>query len=1006
MVSPVEKQIYLFMLVIVTLVSVSSFKVATSASLSAPSSRSPEGQEAEALLKWRDSLDNQNQSLMSSWFGKSPCNWTGIACNEFRSITNISLSSIGLRGTLYAFGFSSFPSLLSLDLYHNSFYGSIPSSLGNLSKLIYLDLSFNQLFGRIPSEIGLMTSLHKLYLDDNAINGSIPEEIGSLSSLKVLGLSGNSLTGPIPASIWNMGNLSLLYLLKNELTGTVPQEVGNLKSLNQLHLQFNNLTGPIPASIGNLVNLTILALLENNFYGSIPPTLGNLTKLTLLDVQQNQLSGPIPPEIGKLKLVFKLGLFINNLNGSIPGEFKNLTNLQNLGVGSNMLSGYLPPDICTGGLLVNFTANDNYFIGSVPKSFRNCSSLYRVRLDRNQLSGNISEDIGVYPHLNYIDLSYNNFYGELSQKWGQCQSLQSLKISNNRISRRIPPQLGESLQLQVLDLSSNYLVGAIPKELGRLASLFDLNLGGNKLSDSVPLEIGRLSNLEKLNLAANNLSGYIPKQLYGCLKLLNLNLSTNGLKESLPSEIGSLESLQVLDLSHNLLRGEIPPQFGELENLEALNLSHNELSGSFPSTFDNMLQLTAIDISYNQLEGPLPNIKVFNEAPIEALESNKGLCGNATGLKKCQSTIRNRKKNKNIILIAALILGTLFLGFIVVGFLYIRRHQTVRKAHEMPRGAQTENLFDIWSYDGKLVYEDIIEATEEFDSKHCVGAGGHASVYKAMLQTGQIVAVKKLHTLQDGGIANIKAFESEIRALSEIRHRNIVKLYGFCAHPRHSFLVYQFLEGGSLERVLRNDREATMFEWTARLNLVKSVADALSYMHHDCLPPIVHRDISSKNILLDLELVAYISDFGTARILKPDSSNWTSFAGTFGYTAPEFAYTMEVNEKCDVYSFGVLALEVIMGKHPGDLLISVLSSTTSTALDTPLRDVLDQRLSPPKDQVAEKVMFVVKLAFSCLQTNPQCRPTMQQVSQELSIPKVPLPLTLDKVALEQLVSHA
>ena len=158
----------------------------------------------------------------------------------------------------------------------------------------------------------------------------------------------------------------------------------------------------------------------------------------------------------------------------------------------------------------------------------------------------------------------------------------------------------------------------------------------------------------------------------------------------------------------------------------------------------------------------------------------------------------------------------------------------------MERETQTENLFAIWSYDGRLVYEDILAATEEFGSKHCVGAGAHASVYKAKLQTGQIVAVKKLHTMQEGGIANLKAFESEIRALSEIHHHNIVKFCGFCAHPRHSFLVYQFLEGGSLERVLNNDNEATMFEWISRINLVKSVVNALSYMHHDCLPPIVH----------------------------------------------------------------------------------------------------------------------------------------------------------------------
>ncbi|KAM1016424.1 hypothetical protein ACFX13_046862 [Malus domestica] len=435
-----------------------------------------------------------------------------------------------------------------------------------------------------------------------------------------------------------------------------------------------------------------------------------------------------------------------------------------------------------------------------------------------------------------------------------------------------------------------------------------------------------------------------------------------------------------------------------------MNLSHNELSGSFPSSFGNMLHLTAIDVSYNQLEGLLPNIKDFNEAPVEALENSKGFCCNATGLKPCQSTIRNTKKNNNnIIIIAALISGILFLGFIVVGILSIRRpHQTVRE-QQMQRETQTENLFTIWSYDGRLMYEDIVAATEEFDSKHCVGAGAHANVYKSKLQTGQIVAVKKLHTLQEGRIANPKAFKRDSCSLRNPPSQHCEALW--LLRTSTALILGLPVSGrGKLRR--NNDNEATMFEWISRINLVKSVANALSYMHHDCLPPIVHRDISSKNILLDLEHAAYVSDFGTARILKPGSSNWTSFAGTFGYTAPEFAYTMEVNEKCDVYSFGVSTLEVIMGKHPGDLMIAVLSSTTSTVLNTLLTDVLEQRPSTPRDQVADKVAFVVKIAFSCLQANPQSRPTMQQVSQELTnIPRASLPFSFDKITLGHLVNN-
>ena len=170
--------------------------------------------------------------------------------------------------------------------------------------------------------------------------------------------------------------------------------------------------------------------------------------------------------------------------------------------------------------------------------------------------------------------------------------------------------------------------------------------------------------------------------------------------------------------------------------------------------------------------------------------------------------------------------------------------------------------------------------------------GAYGDVYKAELQIGQVVAVKKLHALSDDGIVNLKPFESEICALIEIRHCNIVKLHGFCSHPRLLLLVYEFLEGGILDKVLKVDEQAMKFDWVNSLNVVKSVASALSYMHHDCSCPIIHRDISSKNVLLDFECEARISDLGTARILSSNTLYQTSFAGTFGYAAPGMLFLL------------------------------------------------------------------------------------------------------------------
>ncbi|XP_043704116.1 MDIS1-interacting receptor like kinase 2-like [Telopea speciosissima] len=594
-----------------------------------------------------------------------------------------------------------------------------------------------------------------------------------------------------------------------------------------------------------------------------------------------------------------------------------------------------------------------------------------------------------------MDLSNNKLYGEISPNWGNCPNLTSLRMSKNEITGRIPPELGKPSLLQRLDLSSNRLIGEIPKELWKMKVLSSLNLSHNQLSGRLSSEIGKLSRLEYLDLSANNLTGPIPEQLGDCFKMIYLNLGKNKFNGSIPKQMGDLISLQpLMDLSHNQLLGEIPSEIGQLRSLETLNLSHNMLSGYIPSSLKDMLSLTSIDISYNELEGPIPKIKAFEDAPTEAFTNNKALCGNAAkGLPSCNSSIiekrDSRKKHMFIFYILFSFLSAMILLSIVVGIACLFQ----RKAKKKIEMGQTEridqgDLFAICNYDGRVVHENIIEATENFDDKHCIGKGGYGSVYKATLSTGQLVAVKLYPLQEDADMMNTKHFTNEIRALTEIRHRNIVKFYGFCSHARHSFLVYEYLVRGSLAKILGNVERATELDWIKRTNVIKSVANALSYMHHDCSPPMIHRDISSSNILLDSDYEACLSDFGIARLLMSDSSNWTSLAGTYGYLAPEFAYTMRVTEKCDVYSFGVVTIETLMGRHPGELLSSLSASSlssleSSNAHTMMLKDVLDQRLPPPTTKVYGALISILKMAFTCLNVNPQCRPTMKHVSQEL-----------------------
>ncbi|GLU11112.1 hypothetical protein SLE2022_278790 [Rubroshorea leprosula] len=211
------------------------------------------------------------------------------------------------------------------------------------------------------------------------------------------------------------------------------------------------------------------------------------------------------------------------------------------------------------------------------------------------------------------------------------------------------------------------------------------------------------------------------------------------------------------------------------------------------------------------------------------------------------------------------------------------------------------------------------------------------------------------------------------------------------------------MERGSLFCVLRNDEEAMELDWNKRVNVIKNTAHASSYLHHDCIPPILHRDISSNNILLNSKLEAFVSDFGNARLLDPDSSNHTILAGTYGYIAPELAYTMAVTEKCDVYSFGVVALEVLMGRHPGELL--TLSSSLSSLQTVMLSDILDTRLSPPKGKnVTQNIVVAAMLAFACLRAKPRFRPTMKFVSQQFFTSQKPLLKPFPVISLLELVN--
>ncbi|XP_057964717.1 probable leucine-rich repeat receptor-like protein kinase At1g35710 isoform X2 [Malania oleifera] len=514
------------------------------------------------------------------------------------------------------------------------------------------------------------------------------------------------------------------------------------------------------------------------------------------------------------------------------------------------------------------------------------TNLNSLNLASNQISGSIPPEIGNLKNLKDLILENNMLVGPIAPL-SHLTNLNVLFISNNSLIGPIPSAFAHLANLTYLDLSSNKLNGTIPQELTQLTQLQYLNLSSNQLVGQIPSKMEGLWNLLSLDFSQNNLNGHIPIDLKNCSKLEILLLSRNFLSGIIPPWIRELQQLSTIDLSHNIISGGLPLELNMLEKLESLNLSYNKISGTLPSY---LCHLRVIDLSHNSLNGPIPDSFWDYNGPMQLI-GNKNLCGKMRPFPPCLSsptpigfmykTTRNIGRHQKSIFIP---IG-IFISLLALGFFFLS-HRKRKKTKNEASVTKNGDIFSIWNYDGRIAYEDIIEATEDFDIRYCIGTGGYGSVYKAQLPSGKVVALKKLHHLEAEEPAFDNSFRNEVHMLTHIRHRNIVKLHGFCLHKRCMFLIYEYMERGSLFCALRDDDEAVKLDWIKRVNIVKATAHALSYMHHDCIPPIVHRDISSNNLLLNSQFEAFVSDFGTARLLYPDSSNRTIVAGTYGYIAP------------------------------------------------------------------------------------------------------------------------
>ncbi|KAL1562633.1 non-specific serine/threonine protein kinase [Salvia divinorum] len=930
------------------------------------------------------------------------------------------------------------PFLAEIHFSKNQLSGAIPRNLAQCSELQLLSLSYNSFSGQIPAEIGYLTvttalskdrkcgkkkagvtltSLHTLFLGGNNLNGIIPAEIGNLHNLVLFAVEKNQIGGSFPFGIFmNMSSLQELTLWSNKFTGNLSKDVGNLTTLTDLSISENYMTGFIPTEIGQLYQLNRLTSDENNFSGSIPNGLFNISTLQGLSFSGNALSGVLPPNLCQdesLPIIEELFLGENSISGPIPNSISNCSQLRFLALYQNKFSGYIPTDLGNLRLLQRLELFSNNLTNAPSSSnldfitsLSNCRSLNRLVLSNNPLYGAIPPSVGNLSSslqqfyaasckLNgtipvqianltsfaAFDLHDNELSGNVPLSVKHLRNLQGLDLGANMLQGPFPRAICDLYNLVYVDISRNQFSGSIPKCLGNVSSLRIVFLNANMFHSTIPSSLWDLKDLLDLNLSSNSLTGFLPQEISNFGAAISIDLSMNQLSGSVHDTIGKLQNLANLSLANNRLEGSIPVSMGSMISLVTLDLSHNNLSGSIPKSLEELEYLHYFNVSFNTLSGEIPTGGPFRNFTMDSFKGNEALCGIPRfHVPVCPAVSNHGSKRKKVERASFVAFGVVaFISIVSLAFILVRCKRKDNTTIEV------DEMLSI--VPERISFYELMQATEQLSEGYLLGTGSSCSVYKGILNNGSVVAVK-VFNLQLQGIS--RRFDVECEILRSIRHRCLTSVLSCCSNEEFKALVLEYMPNGNLEKWLYSRNRCLNF--MERLNIMIDVASALEYLHHGCSTPIVQSDLKPSNVLLDEDMVAHVSDFGIAKLLcGGDSMVLTNTLGTLGYIAPEYGSEGLVSTRCDVFSYGVMLMEVFTRKKPSDdMFIGDLSLKSWIERSAPefTYQVIDANLvmnveEEIVDKTVEFTTFILELACKCSAHSPNERINMKEAVAEL-----------------------